>query len=195
MCRSARKAGKESRRNRLTCNNAMHPVKAFVLPALCLSTLLCACVTMPSGPGVLVLPGEGKSFEAFHADNEICKQFAQGQIGGQTPNDVATNSGVRSAALGTVLGAVAGAAIDNGNGAAIGAGTGLAIGSLAGTSAGESSSALLQQRYDFGYMQCMYLKGNRVPVASSGLTSDFFYSQRHERYAAPPPPTAAPPSR
>ena len=149
---------------------------------------------MPSGPGVLALPGDGKSFETFHVDNEMCKQFAQAQIGTQTPNNAAVDSGVRSAALGTIVGAAAGAAIDNGNGAAIGAGTGLALGSLIGASTGETSSALLQQRYDFGYIQCMYAKGNRVPVASSGLTSSYFYNQRPQ-YAAPPPPTTAPPSR
>lgn len=150
---------------------------------------LSACTTVPPNePSVLVLPGTGKSFEQFRADNTECKQFAQEQTGGRTPDSVAFDSGVRSAAVGTVLGAAAGAAINGRSGAGVGAGSGLALGGLAGTETGQTSASRLQQRYDFSYEQCMYAKGHRVPVAGGDLMSEFFHGYRG-RYVAPPPPT------
>ncbi|WP_019140627.1 glycine zipper family protein [Noviherbaspirillum massiliense] len=161
--------------------------KLYTLSALAFALVLCACTTAPPNePSVLVLPGTGKSFEQFRADNEVCKQFAFEQVGGNSPNNVAVDSGVRSAAVGTLLGAAAGAAINGGRGASVGAGTGLAFGGLAGAGAGETSSSRLQQRYDFGYQQCMYAKGHRVPMTGS-FRNEFLNSQR-ERSAYPPPP-------
>lgn len=161
-------------------------------PVYAAAALLCACTTTPPNePSILVLPGTGKSFEQFRADNDVCKQFAREQVGGQTPNSVALDSGTRSAAVGAALGAAAGAAINGGRGATVGAGSGLALGGLAGTEAAETSVSRLQQRFDFGYEQCMYAKGHRVPVASGSLMDDFFY-RRQGRYAAPPPPSPAP---
>src|SRR4051812_1751248 len=119
--------------------------------------LLAACTTVPSGPSVMVLPGSGKSFDQFRSDDYECRQFAQSQIG-ITPDNAAVNSGVQSAAVGTLLGAAAGAAINGGHGAAVGAGAGLALGGLAGTGSGQYSAYYLQQRYDFGFQQCMYAK-------------------------------------
>jgi hypothetical protein len=149
--------------------------------------LLAGCATIPSGPSVMVLPGTGKSFDAFRADDLDCRQFAQQQIGGADPNQAAIDSGVASAAVGTVIGAAAGAAIGGRGGAATGAGTGLAIGALAGTGAGQASGYSLQRRYDFGYQQCMYAKGNRVPVAGR------FADPHASPYGAPPPSYIAPP--
>jgi hypothetical protein len=154
---------------------------------------------MPSGPSVLVLPGTGKNFDQFRADDYDCRQFAQSQIG-ITPDNAAAESGVRSAALGTALGAVAGAAINGGHGAAVGAGTGLALGGLAGTGSGQVSAYSLQQRYDFGYQQCMYAKGHRVPVVAGSFGSQMAQQRpQPPRLAAnpsvvpPPPPPGAPP--
>jgi outer membrane lipoprotein SlyB len=70
---------------------------------------------------------------------------------------------------GTVIGAAAGAAIGSvtgraGPGAAIGAGTGLLFGSAAGSNAAGASYYQVQRRYDQAYVQCMYAKGNQVPV-------------------------------
>jgi len=47
------------------------------LPALAL--LLSACATAPTGPSVMVLPGSGKPFEQFQADDTICRQWAARQ--------------------------------------------------------------------------------------------------------------------
>lgn len=155
--------------------------------------LLSACVSMPSGPAVLVLPGSGKSFEQFRADDFDCRQYAQYQLGGMSADQAAVDSGVRSAALGTVLGAVAGAAINGSSGAAVGAGTGLLFGGLSGAGAGNASGYELQRRYDFSYQQCMYAKGHQVP-SSGRFTNEV--RPPASGYAIPPrntpPPGAMP---
>ena len=133
--------------------------------------MLAACVTVPAGPSAMALPGTGKNFDQFRADDFECRQFANAQVGGTDANQAAADSGVKSAAVGTVIGAAAGVAIGGGRGAAIGAGSGLAIGGLAGTGAAESSSYNLQRRYDAGYMQCMYAKGHKVPVSGRFVSS------------------------
>jgi hypothetical protein len=145
--------------------------------------LLGGCASVPNGPSVLVLPGTGKSFDQFRGDDIVCRQFAQAQLGG-TANQASMESGVRSAAVGTVLGAAAGAAINGGRGAGVGAGTGLALGGLSGAGAGQASAGEAQRRYDFGYQQCMYAKGHRVPVSGRFLTE----SQPSSAYSYPPPP-------
>jgi len=113
---------------------------------------------------MLVLPGTGKSFDQFRLDDADCRQYASVQIGGKTVNEAATDSGVKSAVIGTAIGAGAGALLGGHSGVGFGAGTGLLFGSLAGAGANEGSGSNLQQRYDFAYQQCMYAKGHRVPV-------------------------------
>ena len=156
---------------------------------LALLLLLAGCASAPpSGPGVLVLPGSGKNFDAFRADDSECRQYASFQVGGTSAQQAANDAGVRSAAIGAAVGAAAGGLIGGGQGAAVGAGVGLAGGAIAGTDAGYASSRNVQQRYDFGYTQCMYAKGHKVPVAGR-------YSDRPapKRSAAAPPPPPPPP--
>ncbi|HEY8099773.1 MAG TPA: glycine zipper family protein [Burkholderiaceae bacterium] len=153
---------------------------------------LSACTTMPTGPSILVLPGTGKTFDQFRIDDIDCRQFAAGQIGGVTASSAATDSGVKSAAVGTVLGAAAGAAINGHHGAGVGAGTGLVFGGLAGSGAANESAYDAQQRYDFGYEQCMYAKGHRIPVSGrlSGqyIQPGYTSSPASGGNSAPPPP-------
>ena len=171
--------------------------------------LLGACTSMPTGPGVLVLPGTGKNFDQFRLDDMECRQFASTQVGGGTAESIATDSGVKSAVVGTAIGAAAGALMGGGEGAAAGAGAGLIFGSVAGAGTGEYSGYSLQQRYDYGYQQCMYMKGHRVPVPGG-----FDYSRQPATTSAgafpkspkevqssssmgvfvpPPPPSGTPP--
>ncbi len=51
--------------------------------------LVVGCATTPTGPGVLVLPGTGKSFDQFRADEQECRQYARAQIGGGTDGSLA----------------------------------------------------------------------------------------------------------
>ena len=60
--------------------------------ALCSAALLSACVTVPTGPSVMVLPGTNKSFDQFQADGYACSQYAQQMTGnaGQAAADFTT---------------------------------------------------------------------------------------------------------
>ncbi len=164
--------------------------RAFLLASMCALLPLAACTTVPSGPGVMALPGSGKSFEQFRADDFECRQFAIYQIGGTTPNQAASDSGAKSAAVGTLIGAAAGAAANGGSGAAVGAGVGLAAGALAGAGSAESSAYGSQRRYDFAYIQCMYAKGHKVPVSGNFASSN---AAPNSASAPPPPPPGSPP--
>jgi len=167
---------------------------------LLMSGILAACVSMPTGPSVMTLPGSDKSFEQFRADDYECREYAFQQIGGTTPQQSIQTSGVESAAIGTGLGAAAGAAVGGGQGAAIGAATGLLAGSAVGSSTATTSGYIGQQRYDISYIQCMYAKGHRVPV-SGRFTSDLpvnsgagpKISKPSENFMPPPPPPGSPP--
>lgn len=156
-----------------------------------LVVLLAGCATIPTGPSVMVLPGSGKAFEQFHADDALCRQWALHQCG-IAPGDAATQSGVGSAVIGTVVGAGLGAAVGAaaGNpamGAAVGAGAGLFGGTVVGANAAYASGTAVQYRYDVAYQQCMYAKGNQIPAAVQ--------AQRPTRSVyAPPPPPPPPPS-
>jgi hypothetical protein len=169
----------------------MNPIKRLsILPAL---LILGACATYPpTGPSTMVLPGTGRTFDQFRADDMECRQYASLQAGGQA--QAATDSTVASAALGTAIGAVAGAAIGGRDAAGVGAGMGLITGTLAGTGAGSASAYEMQRRYDIGYQQCMYAKGHRVPVsgrfAPTGAAS---YTSQPAAVAPPPPPGSPPP--
>ncbi|MGH8745811.1 MAG: hypothetical protein ACREUK_04915, partial [Burkholderiales bacterium] len=45
-----------------------------------------ACAALPTGPSVMAMPGSGKSFDEFRADDAVCRQFALEQSGGATAN-------------------------------------------------------------------------------------------------------------
>ena len=145
---------------------------------------LAGCVSMPTGPSVMVLPGTGKSFDEFRFDEGACRQYAYDSIGGQTATRAQQDAAVSSAVIGTAIGALAGAAIGgHGADAAVGAGVGLLTGSAIGASSGNVSGYEAQHRYDIAFTQCMYAKGHRVP--GSGRYAP---SAPAPTYSAPPPP-------
>lgn len=146
-----------------------------------------ACAIVPSGPSVMTLPGTGKSFDQFRVDEAACRQFAYEQVGGVTSDKAAADAAVGSAAVGTAVGAAAGALIDGSSGAGVGAGAGLLVGSMIGAGMAQSSAYGAQQRYDAGYLQCMYAKGHKIPVWSR------YASSPRQAYYPPPPPNAPPP--
>ena len=168
---------------------------ASVLPLV----LLAGCVSAPTGPSVMALPGTGKNFDQFRYDDAECRQYALSQSGGATANQAAVDAGVRSAAVGTVVGAVAGAAMGGHEGAGSGAGAGLIVGSMAGTGAAQSSAYGMQRSYDNAYIQCMYAKGEQVPTSGvmsrSRIQAPVEQAPAGTYYPPPPPPGYAPPSR
>jgi outer membrane lipoprotein SlyB len=170
----------------------MSPIlKTF--PHLVALLVVAGCTSIPTGPSVMALPGTGKNFDQFRADDGECRQYSSVQVGGNTPNQAAADSGVKSAIVGTLIGAAAGAAMNGGQGAAVGAGVGLAGGALAGTGAGEQSSYALQHRYDIAYTQCMYAKGHKVPVSGRFESSTPEASGSRTTTPPPPPPGNPPP--
>ena len=143
-----------------------------------LGLLLSGCAQTPLGPTVQVMPGPGKSFEAFTYDQAGCKQYATDTVAGQAQN--ANTRAVGAAAIGTVLGAGLGAAIGGGRGAAIGAGGGAVAGTGLGMGSSSNDQYGIQQQYDNAFAQCMYSKGNMVPGYGPMMVN-----------APPPPPSRA----
>jgi hypothetical protein len=145
-----------------------------------LLALLNACAAIPTGPNVMVLPGVGKPFDLFQAEEAWCRSSAQDQLG-VAPEQAATQSAVTSTALGTVVGAAAGA------------GSGLLVGSASGAQAGTASAATLQARYDRAYVQCMYASGNQVPGVAAAPSPRYVRPPPPPPGPVPPPPSTAPP--
>ena len=165
----------------------------FKMLGLLLVTLgIAACTTIPTGPSRMALPGTGKSFDQFRADDAACRQYAL-ENSGATPQQIQEVTGVKSAVIGTAIGAAAGAAIGGtGRDAGVGAGVGLLMGSVAGAGTAEQSGYVMQRRYDDGYTQCMYAKGHRVAVPG-GMVYTQPVAPQAQPYYAPPPPGSAPP--
>jgi len=146
--------------------------------------VLSGCATLPTGPSVRVLPGQGKTFEQFQADDAVCRQWADQSIG-ISPQEAVNRNTAAGAVVGTAIGAGLGAAVgaaagNPGAGAAIGAGSGLLVGTASGASAGQVYGYEAQRRYDNTYIQCMYAKGNQVPGTVR--------YNRVRRTVPPPPP-------
>ena len=153
---------------------------------LIVAAVLGGCATMPTGPTVMVMPGPGKPFEVFAAEDNMCRQWAFQQIGGASPSQTANENLATGAVVGGLIGAGLGAAIGSatgnaGTGAAIGAGAGLLTGTAAASGPAYQSQYELQRRYNIAYQQCMYAKGNQIP----GVV------RRQTAYAPPPPPTGS----
>lgn len=165
------------------------------LSALAGVLLLAGCATVPTEPSVMALPGTGKTFTDFRVDDADCRNFAQSLVG--APDEqVANDPAVRSAVVGTVIGALAGALLGGRHGAGVGAGTGLVVGSMSGAGASQSSSYGTQRQYDNAYVQCMYSKGQRVPVSGSFVQSQPVVASPAPASAPaylPPPPAGYPP--
>lgn len=147
------------------------------------AVLLAGCVTAPTGPRVMALPGTSKNWDQFQTDDASCRQFAQNTFGPSDPTKAANDAAGANVFVGSALGAATGAIIGSataqaGPGAAIGAGIGLLFGSLAGANASNATYFDAQRQYDSAYLQCMYAKGNQVPLAAA---------PRRVRAPAPPP--------
>jgi hypothetical protein len=157
--------------------------------------LVSGCVSTPTHPTVMALPGEGKTYEQFRADDMRCRSDAEQSVGSGTAQN-ANNNAVGTAAATTAIGAAAGALLGAagggsrgaGAGALIGAGGGLLVGSALGSDSSNSSNRDLRREYNQVYTQCMYAKGNKVPVSgyqssSSSVPPDYYPAQQSSGYA------------
>jgi len=167
------------------------------------SLLLGACTVMPTGPSVMALPGSSKSVGQYQVDVADCQQYAGAVIAASSGGMAAAadNSAASEAAAGAVVGAATGAIIGSATGqasqgAAIGAGTGLLFGGAAGSSYTAMSSYQLQRGYDSAYLQCMYARGNRVPMPrgyGGGPSRPVYLNSPPATASYPPPDTPPPP--
>jgi uncharacterized protein YcfJ len=163
---------------------------------LAAALLAAACATAPKGPDVAVMPGPGKSFEQFAADDRVCRDHADRSLkteGGQG----GPNGAAQGAVVGTMLGAAAGALLGFGRGGAVveGAGLGLLMGSAAGANEEGMDERSSQRRYDVAYEQCMSAKGNRLPYDRDRYERRpiIIYQPAPEEASPPPPPPFPPP--
>lgn len=165
---------------------------ARMLACVVTAGMLAACVTVPPGPSQPSLPGSGKAWDQFQADDASCRQMAAAR--GGVPSEAAAQAGAGSAVAGTVLGAAIGGLLGGGEGAAVGAGMGLFTGSVVGTGYAQNAAVVTQQSYDRVYFQCMYAYGHRIPVPAAFASSMRQGSvQAAPRVATPPPNAAIPP--
>ncbi len=58
--------------------------KSILLPII-VTVGLADCATVPTGPTVMVLPGQGRSLEQFQTDDLFCRQWAAQQAGVASP--------------------------------------------------------------------------------------------------------------
>jgi hypothetical protein len=126
------------------------------------AAMLAACVQMPSGPTVPVMPPPGKPFDVFVADEQACRNYASQSLG-TSPAEAANAAMAGSMAVGTAIGAAAGALTGGREGAGGGAAFGLLAGTAIGVNQASYSGSETQRRYDIAYSQCMYARGNVLP--------------------------------
>src|SRR5690349_17265548 len=55
--------------------------KAALVVAVSLAAACASPPPLPTAPSILVLPGTGKSFDQFHADDQECRGFALSEVG------------------------------------------------------------------------------------------------------------------
>jgi hypothetical protein len=172
-------------------------MKKAIAVCVVASLFMGACVSVPSGPSVMVLPGTSKDFNQFQADDGSCRQYADQQVG-TTVNEAGARNTAGSAAIGTLVGAALGAAIgaaagSPATGAAVGAGAGLFGGTAVGSGNAQAAQGTIQNRYDAAYVQCMYAKGHQVP-AGRGVRSTYTAPAAAAAPPPPPPPPAVTPT-
>ena len=140
------------------------------------------------GTSVMVLPGGGRSFDDFRADEASCRAThsnrpeAPRHSSAARPLPPGRPSAPRSVPLP--------AAIGGQQGAAVGAGSGLIVGSAVGIDNAQQAGYGTQRQYDNAYVQCMYAKGHRVPVPA-GMASA--YVANSPASGTPHPPSGNPP--
>ena len=174
-CPNARPSGCRWRRS--PSEHAPRPIRAwrgdgrvinrsagFLLVAVV--PLLGACVTVPGGPSVMVLPGSGKPFEVFQADDDSCRQWASHRSG-RVPNEPVTGGvhrcDYRDPAWRGARRRHRRRSRQSGPGRGRRCRERFFFGTATGASADAQTGMSMQQRYDTAYTQCMYAKGNQIP--------------------------------
>ena len=148
---------------------------------------LSACaVAPPTAPSIAAMPGAGKNFDQFQADDAACRAFASTRVPAGAAQ-VASQNSAGTALGGAALGAGAGALIGStaaavGTGAAVGAGVGLLAGGLVAANNAGASAQEMQYSYNVAYAQCMSAKGEQVPNAASFASGGPLYGYPYPYY-------------
>ncbi len=142
--------------------------------AIAAALLAVACSSMPGGfnalgpggvnaagngtaPSVAVLPGGGKSMQAFNADDIACRGTAQTRAHDNTTLPLAMGLGGVEVASSRPRVVVRDRTEDH-----------LSTGSMFGNAPAVDETPLtVQQRYDTAYVQCMHSKGHQIPVGGA----------------------------
>jgi hypothetical protein len=162
------------------------PIAAAVLILAGLS----GCVTAPMSPSLVTLPGTGRSFDQFRADDYNCRLFGEVQIGLRTAQSAAAAAMPVGTNPGAPAATTSAAFVGGGQGGAIGQAV-TPPGVIPSSNLPAGTSYAAQQRYDNAYIQCMYASGNRVPVYDAGPRPASVASQPSN---IPQPPAGAPPA-
>lgn len=159
------------------------------------AVLLTGCaVAPPSGPSVMALPSQGKTFDTFRREDAYCRQSAAQDSGAAETAAAAGNRATTAAVAGTAIGAGVGAALgatggNAGAGAAVGAAAGLLVGGSAAGNSAARGGYQAQRLYDTAYTQCMCAYGNTVQSAPAVYgPSPYAYPYPNPYYGAPYPP-------
>jgi hypothetical protein len=166
-------------------------MRAGVFAATVLAVVgLAACATAPMSPSLVTLPGTGRSFDQFRADDYNCRLYGEVQIGLRTAQSAAAAAmtvGTNPGAPGAMTSATF---VGGGQGGTIGQAV-TPPGVIPSSNLPAGTSYAAQQRYDNAYIQCMYASGNRVPVYDSGPRPASVATQPAN---IPQPPPGAPPA-
>ena len=155
--------------------------------SIALLACLSACVSLPNGPSVTVMPTPGKPFEVFHEEDLTCRAFAKESVG-TSPEEAQASSAAKTAVLGAAIGAAAGALTGGSRSIGPGAAIGGVGGALLGSGSGNQSAYEVQRRYNIAYEQCMYSKGNQIPGYAIQRSPQNNLPPPNNNFMPPPPP-------
>lgn len=121
------------------------------LMGLAMLALVAGCETMPQGPTVAAQPGADKNIAEFRTDDARCRQAARAELASASAPRVLSGTAVCPAASAVVD--------DRGSVAGDGIGT-----LIDGTDSAKFAGYGMQRRYNCAYVQCMYGRGDKVPL-------------------------------
>ena len=130
-------------------------------PAALGALLAAGCAAAPKIPDVAVMPGPGKTFQQFEADDRACRLYAEKAVPG------VVSDGKEALPAATPRAAAGGLS-----------GMGLLMGSSLGVQETDPAERGAQQSYDIDFGQCMAAYGNRLPAPPVS-----YYRYRHSRQA------------
>jgi uncharacterized protein YcfJ len=151
--------------------------------ALALLFAVGACAIEPYGSSYAAMPSPYKPPEVFSSDEGACSAYARQVVAGHA--DTANQQAILTTLLGAAIGAGIGEAVGGGREVTAGAVGGAITGGMIGAANSTNASYALQHQYDVAYQQCMYNRGNQVPVARARFAPSYGSSYPPSGYGRP----------